>query len=161
MEVSLFTHYNSLKSRDDSWLINKKSVQKNSINIDMFKKKIELETSSETIGRETKLQSSSVIYDEPPSSSVPGDFKSDQNIPKSFPNSSSVSVIKGKILTNVTEFTPDPGQYEVDVTKIKPRDPKWSFAKQERNTYVEKENYPGPGGYEIKSTIGSGPKVYI
>lgn len=160
MEVSLFTYYISLKSRDDSWLLNKKSVQKDSIYIDRFKKKIELETSSETFGRETELQRSSDMNDEPPSSAVPGDDKSDENILKSLPNSSSVSVIKGKRLTNVT-VTPDPGQYEIDVTKIKHRDPKWSFAKQERNIYLEKENYPGPGGYEIKSTIGTGPKVYI
>ncbi len=183
-----------VKSRDDSWLINKKSIQLNSSYIDIDKKNLEFKTSSYTFGKEHRLQSSKVtklgresyynektlvdnqnmratsfakterstiISEMPPSSGVgPGEYQVDQSYSKMLPKSASVCVIKGKRFTNVREFSPGPGQYEVDVTKIKHQDPKWSLTKQERELYVVRENSPGPGSYNINLTVGNGQKVY-
>jgi hypothetical protein len=184
-----------IKSRDDSWIMNKKSVQQQSCYTDIETKNVGLKTISYSFAKEpkkTKIKSmkpgpgsyfmektevnnrslhtvsfakserSTLISEMPPSSSVgPGNYQLDQSFSKILPKSISVSVIKSKRFTNVTEKTPGPGQYEIDVTKVKHQDPKWSLSKQVREVYTVKKEVPGPGVYNITSTIGTGQKVNI
>ena len=181
-------------SRDDSWIMNKKSVQQSS-HMEMESKNVGLKTISYSFAKEpkktkikimkpgpgsyfmekteinnkslhttsfAKTERSTFISEMPPSSSVgPGNYQLDQSFTKILPKSISVSVIKSKRFTNVTEKTPGPGQYEIDLTKVKHQDPKWSLSKQVREVYTVKKEVPGPGVYNINSTIGTGQKVNI
>lgn len=110
-----------------------------------------------------KSERSTIISHMPPSSPVgPGKYEMEQSFSKILPKAASVALMKSKRFTNVTEDrTPGPGQYEIDVTRLKHQDPKWSLSKQSRLIYQVKDKVPGPGVYNINSTIGSGQKVNL
>jgi len=110
-----------------------------------------------------KSQRSTIISNIQPISPVgPGRYEMEQSFSKILPKSASVAIMKSKRFTNVTEDrTPGPGQYEIDVTRVKHQDPKWSLSKQSKLIYTVKENVPGPGAHNIKTSIGSGQKVKL
>jgi len=54
---------------------------------------------------------------------------------------------------------PGPGAYEYDQNAVRVKKPEYTFAGKQEAKPAEKT--PGPGEYEIKSTVGEGPKIFI
>ena len=73
--------------------------------------------------------------------------------PGSYDNKNSFSKIGGIMSREMRNSyadskTPGPGNYEMDVNRVKSKDPSWSLSKSPRD-YMSKSTIVGPGAYEV------------
>ncbi|MFM7850769.1 MAG: hypothetical protein ACKO96_02365, partial [Flammeovirgaceae bacterium] len=98
----------------------------------------------------------------------PGHYQVDGGYTKILPRTPNVPVTKVPKDVDYNNKVPGPGAYENDSIKIKQNNPKWSVGKTNRDDPIlsqkerkELENEPGPGNYNLSSSIGDGRKVFI
>lgn len=97
----------------------------------------------------------------------PGNYELDTSYSKVKPRIRSVVSQKSERSMDFSKKNkvPGPGSYEGDVKIIKSSVPKYSIGKQSKVdpmiTHREKQLIPGPGVYEVSTTIGTGLKVYL
>lgn len=99
------------------------------------------------------------------SSLGPGNYELDTSYSKVKPKIRSVVSQKSERSMDFSKKNkvPGPGSYEGDLNVIKSNFPKYSIGKQSKVdpmiTRKQKEMMPGPGVYDVSTTIGTGLKV--
>jgi hypothetical protein len=96
----------------------------------------------------------------------PGHYQVDGGYTKVLPRTPNVPVSKVAKDVDYNNKVPGPGAYENDTIRVKQNNPKWSVGKTNREDPFLPENYkkeiekaPGPGNYNLNSSIGDGRKV--